>query len=145
MKKITILSCLLITVTFVLTLFSCDDKVGYADAPDFSSGPFIVKKEGLDSTFISKNNVEWQFLDLTIDGKQIVLNDKSIETETKKSPVGVDNIYLIKGEWFKMEKLDNNRIHISIEGNEANESRTLDFTIHNGNGFRKISFKQEAK
>lgn len=145
MRNTSILSCLFIMVIFVLAIISCDDKVGYADAPDFSSGPFIVKKEGLDSTFVSKNNVEWQFLDLTIDGKQLVLNDKSIDTETKKSPAGVDNIYLIKGEWFSMEKLDNKRIQISIGSNEKNELRTLDFTIHNGNGFRKISIKQEAK
>ncbi|WP_313188647.1 hypothetical protein [Sphingobacterium siyangense] len=57
MKKITVLSSLFITVTFVLAIISYEDKVDYADVPDFSSESFTIDRVGLDSTFISENNV----------------------------------------------------------------------------------------
>lgn len=145
MNKLTILSLLIVAVAILFTNFSCGDKVGYAETPDFNSGPHLINKKGIDSIYISKNNVEWQFLNLTVDGKQLLLNDKSIITETKRSSSGADEVYLIRGEWFTMEKLDNKRMHVSITGNEKNELRRLDITIHNGNGFREISFKQDIK
>ncbi|MCW8312533.1 hypothetical protein K7A41_14970 [Sphingobacterium sp. InxBP1] len=142
MKITSIFTCLSIAFTLMLVIISCDDKDGYSDAPNFDSGPFTIDSNGLDSVFVASNDVDWQFLDLTVNGKQLLLSDNSLETKEKKTSSGADMIYLIKGEWFTLEKLDNKRIQVSIDENEG-KVRSLDFTVHNGNGFRKISFNQD--
>jgi len=142
MKITSILTSLSIAFILMLGIISCDDKDGYADAPNFDSGPFTIDSKGLDSVFIAKNDVDWKFLDLTVNGKQLLLSDSSLETEQQKTPSGNEIVYLIKGEWFTLKKLDNKRIQVYIDENK-DKVRSLDFTVHNGNGFRKISFNQK--
>lgn len=132
---------LTIGLSFLLVMMSCSDKEGFAEAPNFDSGPFNVKSLGVDSLLFSKNSVNWSFLSLSVNNSALSLNDSTLQLKTKMSSSGVTSVYQIKGDWFTLEKLDNMRINVTIEENKA-KGRSLDFTIHNGNGFRKISFVQ---
>ncbi|MGB3063142.1 hypothetical protein [Sphingobacterium thalpophilum] len=146
MKRFLIGSFLTIAFIGFCVLVSCEDKDGLGDPPDFNPGPHIVAQGGADTVIISKNDVDWRFLDLKINGKPVSFSDASIKVESKKiSHDGSEFVYLIKGDWFTIEKVDNRKIHFSMESNKDDKNRSIDVTIHAGNGFRTISINQEAK
>lgn len=146
MNKFTIINLLLIFASLIVMIQACDDKDGYADAPDFNPGPYYISKTGIDTVISASNRVDWQFLDLTINGEQVLLSDKSIEVKSKKfSSDGPEVVYLITGKWFVMEKVDHNKLRFSVDHNDDESLRKLDITVHHGNGSRRISIQQKLK
>jgi len=146
MKRLTIITLFLICVSLIVTIQACDDKEGYADAPDFNRGPYQISAAGIDTVISASNTVDWQFLDLIIDGKQVLLSDQSIEVKSKRfSSDGPEVVNLITGQWFVLEKVDQHKLRFAVYHNDDESLRKLDITVHHGNGVRQISIQQQSK
>lgn len=146
MKRFLIGTFFIIAFICFCVLVSCEDKVGLGDPPDFNSGPHVVNQGGVDTLIFAKNDVDWLFLDLKINGKPVSFSNASIKVESKKlSPEGPEVVYQITGDWFRIEKVDNRKIQFKIKSNESDKNRSIDLTIHAGNGFRTVSINQLAK
>lgn len=129
-----------------LLFFACDKNAGFGKRPGFDNNQHIFSNSTKDTVLIAKNKVEWWFSELVVNGKPLDFHDGSIKYYTKNAPEGAQNIlwyiYKFEGEWFTVEKIDEQQIKISISANTNSSPRNLSFKANVGNAADNISLTQ---
>lgn len=145
----TILNSLKFMSFACLFLVSCKKVDGPGTGPKFQES-LTMTKEGGDATITAKNNVGWWFNYLKLNGEDVHWEDESltyfytkeIDKESPYDQTKQPDIYKIKGEWFSIEKIDNKKINISLNANNEEFDRKLQFGIQAGNAFGGVEIVQ---
>lgn len=133
---------------FLFSFFSCDKVDGEGIPPKFDTEPHIFSKNAVDTTIISKNDVNWTFAQIFVNNKEIGNDDETITYHRLKPSPNADDqlghIYKFENDWFSIEKIDNKNIKIILKENKTELNRTLNFDAFAGNASTKISIAQMA-
>jgi len=142
----------------VLVFFpSCNDRDGFAIAPDFLKKEWMLTGDEQNIRLTAKNNVNWVLSGLSINGEFFLdpenkNGDGRIVTYSSKEEhpdyphIRHNAIYKIEFEdWFAWEKFGNAEIKIRLAKNESGKNREIRFLARAGNGMDNIHIVQKTK
>lgn len=88
-----------------------------------------------DSIIITTKGTWWWVNDILVNGNYLVFNP----VETEKST------FSIHGNWFSIERYDNQSLIVRVNENKSNEERNIKITLEAGDYYDCIDVNQPAK
>ena len=141
--KLTNLISSVFVVVILFCLPSCVDIIyKYETIPEFKENRREVDKERHELTFLAKNEVEWDFIELYITGKLIDFTSEEVEVTYINPNAEVLLIREIKGDWFTVQKVNESTVKIVITENLGSDKRDLELILRVGLRYDTITVIQ---
>lgn len=87
-----------------------------------------------DSIVITTKGTWWWVNDISVNGNYLVFNP--VETEQES--------FTINGDWFSIERSDNQKLIVRVSENKSNQHRNIKITLEAGDYFDSIDVNQLA-
>ncbi|PXV69134.1 hypothetical protein CLV62_101403 [Dysgonomonas alginatilytica] len=128
----------LLLAAFVVSISSCLQEErsigGWNDSIKLSTrkADFSAAK---DSVIITTKGTWWWVNDISVNGNYLIFNP--IETEKEN--------FAIHGDWFSIERCDNQKLIVRVSENRSSEDRNIKITLEAGDYFDYIDVNQLGK
>lgn len=128
----------LILIALISTAASCIEKVQTAGQWN-DSIKLSTRKADLsasnDSIIITTKGSWWWVNDISVNGNYLVFNP--LETEREN--------FAINGDWFSIERYDNQKLIVRVDENKSNQRRNIKITLEAGDYFDYIDVTQTGR
>lgn len=143
--KLTNIIYWLSVVVILFCMPSCVDRIyKYETIPEFKDNRREVDKGRHELTFLAKNEVEWDFIELYIKGKLIDFTSDEVEVIYINPNAEVLLIREIKGDWFTVQKVNDKTVKIVITENQENAKRDLELILRVGLRYDTLTVIQSS-
>lgn len=88
-----------------------------------------------DSIVITTKGTWWWVNDILVNGNYLVFNPADTEKQN----------FEIQGDWFTIERCDNQKLIVRVDENESDEDRNIKITLEAGDYFDSIDVHQLAR
>lgn len=125
----------LLLIAFISTVSSCIEKVQTVgqlnDSIKLSTRRADLSASS-DSIIITTKGTWWWVNDISVNGNYLVFNP--IETERES--------FAINGDWFSIERYDNQKLIVRVDKNTSAEERNIKITLEAGDYYDYIDVNQ---
>lgn len=136
-------------ISILLLFASCERIDGGGEATKFSPSKIELDNTNTSITIKSCNNIEWAFNYFDFDfsiyppEERISIAESLLTYDYEEGKEqNMYNAIAVEYDWFRVEKIDNQTIKISLE--KTTEDRSFSFCTFSGNPFQEISVTQKA-
>lgn len=141
--KIISTTCLISAI--ILYFVSCREPFIHRGEVEIDASTHLFNAPQVDTILLTKNNERWWLNDVFINNLSIDLYRPKVNLQYENNCFDPLSLEGVKGDWFEITKIDENRIKVVLLANQSGKRRFLKFTTQSGNVFNLINIEQALK